>query len=494
MRKKILFIIWSYSYGGGSEALLTMIVNHLNAQKYEIGILEYYYAGVKKEPINENIQYLGAITSRMDPEEQKKYFYLLNDPDRIISKYIPLDYDLYVSFNYQIPSFLLPKGKRCIAWVHSDIYDLREVEAKKYLYLQNEAFKKAQKIVSISSLTSKSLKELCPIHTNKLVEIYNGVDIEEVKRKSEEKTDIILEHPNILFVGRLEERKDPIRLLNVLEILHNTDKYVHLYYLGQGKLLKELEILSIQKGISEYVHFLGYHLNPFPIIKQCDVNCLLSRSEGFSMALLESVSLGKPFVSSYIGGATILTNNGICGKVIETDKQAANAILSWLGQDRDKVKKGCEISIERFKLSHYITQIENLFDDVLEVEDGICSTCEFERDLELKDRSYYYHFPTEYIQKQQRIILYGAGKVGTDYYNFLNESHYCHLIGWVDKEYQKLRKMGKDVSSLELVNEVQYDLILIAHANKKIVSMIMIDLQKMGVPKDKIIWFPASYI
>ena len=54
--------------------------------------------------------------------------------------------------------------------------------------------------------------------------------------------------------------------------------------------------------------------------------------------------------------------------------------------------------------------------------------------------------------------------------------------------------MGKDVSSLELVNEVQYDLILIAHANKKIVSMIMIDLQKMGVPKDKIIWFPASYI
>lgn len=90
--------------------------------------------------------------------------------------------------------------------------------------------------------------------------------------------------------------------------------------------------------------------------------------------------------------------------------------------------------------------------------------------------------------------MYGAGKVGTDYYHFLKESHYCHLAGWVDKDYRKLKKMGKEVSSLEALNEVQYDLVLIAHANKEIAGMIMDNLQKLDVPKEKIMWFPVDYI
>ena len=32
--KKIFFIINSFSWGGGAEALLTQIVNHLNSEKY----------------------------------------------------------------------------------------------------------------------------------------------------------------------------------------------------------------------------------------------------------------------------------------------------------------------------------------------------------------------------------------------------------------------------------------------------------------------------
>ena len=42
MKKKVLFIIWSYSYGGGAERVLTNIVNNLDPSKYEIDILEYY--------------------------------------------------------------------------------------------------------------------------------------------------------------------------------------------------------------------------------------------------------------------------------------------------------------------------------------------------------------------------------------------------------------------------------------------------------------------
>jgi len=488
MKKKILFIIWSFSFGGGAEALLTMIVNHLNPQKYEIGIIEYYQAGIKKEPINENIVYLGAITSESDLERKKKYYYLLNEPNRMISKYIPSDYDLYVSFNYQIPSFFLPEGRRCLAWIHSDIYDLRGEEQEKYLWLQNEAFKKAEKIVSISDLTTESLKELCPAHADKIVEIYNGVDIDAIKRKSKEPVEIVLKHPNMLFVGRLEERKNPVRLVNVLECLHECGKFAHLYFLGQGEMGEEIEALSVQKGLSEYVHFLGYHQNPFPIMAQCDVNCLLSRSEGFSMSLLEGVSLGKPFVATHIGGASILSDGGICGRVVETDGQAAQAVSYWLGQDRERLKNECERSIKRFALSKYIAEIESLFDELLEMPESTDSFHTYDESVELEDRPYYYRFPVEVIRKSQKIILYGAGAVGTDYYNFLLESNYCELAGWVDKEYKSWQEKGKTVSALDIIHRVEYDAILIAIANKSMADAIIADLQKLGIPGEKIVW------
>ena len=426
MKKRVLFIIWSYSAGGGAESLLTMIVNHLNPQKYDIGILEYCHVGVKEEPVNGNITFLGAITSRSDPERRKKHYYLLNEPDRMVSKYIPSDYDLYVSFNYQIPSFLLPGGKRCIAWIHSDIYDLGGENGEGYLALQNEAFRKAKRIVSISDLTTRSLKELCPKHADKIREIYNGVDIDRVRQKAGENTCVVLEHPNILFVGRLEKRKNPVRLLNVLDILHKMKYPVHLYFLGQGDLSDDIEKISAGKGLSEYVHLLGYVQNPFPVIAQCDVNCLLSRTEGFSMALLEGVSLGKPFVSTYVGGAKILADGESCGKVAETDEQAAAAVMYWLNQDKKAVEKNCEISINRFGLTSYISRIETLFDEVLdEAQDGITSY-RYGRNIELEEKTYYYRFPVEKVKKGERLIIYGAGAVGTDYCTFLQEmSLFC---------------------------------------------------------------------
>lgn len=473
---------------------MTMIVNHLNPQKYEISILEYYYAGIKKEPIHDHIAYLGSVTFEQDPEERKKYYYTLNEPDKMITKYIPPDFDLYVSFNYQVPTFLLPKGKRCISWIHSDIYDLKAENKAKYLQLQNEAFKKTQRIVSISGLTTESLKELCPMHRDKLLEIYNGVDAGAVRRKAGESTDIILQHPNILFIGRLEDRKNPVRLVKVLEILHKIGRQVHLYYLGQGELEDEIKVLAAQKGIAEYIHFLGYQQNPFPVTAQCDVSCLLSRSEGFSMSLLESVSLGKPFVASYIGGATELSHGGRCGSVVETDEQAAEAIIHWLDQDKERVKRECEISIERFNLPNYISQIERLFDEVLETEVENEAAYEFDSQLKLEDRGCYYHFPVEDIRKDQRIILYGAGKIGTAFHSFLKETQYCVLAGWVDREYQKLRKTGKEVSPIEIIGETPYDMILIAQANREIADRIASDLQQMGVPKEKILWREVDYI
>lgn len=364
--KKVFFIINSFSWGGGAEALLTQIVNHLNPKKYEIGIMEIIHAGIKKEPVNSNIKIYPYYVKADDPERKAKMYYVYHEWDKVIQDYIPQDYDLYVSFNYLKPSFLLPRGKKNIAWIHGDVYNLAQADMKEERALQNNAFRKADRIVSISDITTQSLIDLFPEHKEKLQVIYNGIDISEVRRKAKESTNVCLQRPAILSVGRLDENKNPLRLLDIFDKVYKENKEVHLYYLGYGNLMDDIQRNAINKGIDKNVHLLGYYDNPFPIIAQCDVSCMFSLSEGFPMALLESVALDKPFVSSFIGGARILANGERCGKIIDTDDEAVNAILELMNQDKEKIKIECSMSIERFEMEHYIAQIENLFDQVID--------------------------------------------------------------------------------------------------------------------------------
>lgn len=365
--KKLFFIINCYSKGGGAEAMLTKIVNHLNPAKYEIGIMEIIHDTIKKEAVNGNIKIYPYYVKADDPDRKKKMYFVYHEWDKVIQEYIPPDCDLYISFNYLKPTFLLPPDKKTVAWIHGDVYDLAQPDKTEERMLQEMAFQKVDKIVSISDITTQSLRDLFPNHKDKIEIIYNGIDVEETRKKAEEPTEVRLQNPAMLAVGRLDANKNPLRLLDIFERVCRENNSVHLYYLGYGKLEEEVKEGAKDKGIEKNVHLLGYHDNPFPIIAQCDVVCMFSRSEGFPMALLESVALDKPFVSSVVGGARILANGQRCGRTVETDEEAVDAIQNFLRADRKKLTEECRISIRRFALDAYIRQIEELFDGALEV-------------------------------------------------------------------------------------------------------------------------------
>lgn len=365
MKKKILFIIWSYTYGGGAEALLTTIVNHLNSDKYDISIIEYEHAETKVEEVNDNIHVLPYMQAVPTEEKYSKTYQLYHMPELLINTYIKKGYDLYISFNYLIPTFLLPEGTKNISWIHGDVYNLADEKFLREKTRQNKAFYKVEKIVAISDLTKQSLEDIFPEHKDKFVKIYNGLDIDKVRRKSMEGTDVQISNPAAVFIGRLEKGKNPLRLINILRLVHDKGINLHLYYLGEGNLKTDIYELACKNNLVEFVHLLGYHQNPFPIIKQCDVTCLLSRQEGFSMSLLESIALNVPFVATKVGGALELSNKQRCGRIIKSDKEAVDAICSLLSKNKKDIQRMCKESIQRFNLDKYIAQIEGLIDSVI---------------------------------------------------------------------------------------------------------------------------------
>lgn len=489
--KKILFIIWSHSLGGGAEALLTMLVNHLNPQKYQIGIMEVYHSEVKKEPVNPNIILYAPITFEGDREHRKKLYYMHREPEKIIRKYIPPDYDLYVSFNYQLPSFLLPEGTRNIAWVHGAVYDLAQAGMEFYRCRQRSAFEKARRIISISDITTKSIQDLFPECTDKLIEIYNAIDIENIRKASDSVTEMELKHPAIVCVGRLDENKNPLRVLKIFRKIAEENDSVHLYFLGRGELEPQLLQKSKEYKLQGKVHILGYVENPFPVIRQADVCCMASRSEGFPISLLECVALGVPFVSTEIGGARILADEGRCGRIYTTDEEAKDFIVELLNQPQELIIEKCKKSISRFDLHTYISRVEKTFDEVLESEEVsphvFLWSCK-EGAGELEERKYYYRFPEDLIPRGRKIILYGAGTVGTDYFYYIEATGICQVTAWVDAAAEKYRKIGKNVSDIDMVMYAEYDMIILAVMDYKTAETIRTDLVAKGVKNSRILW------
>lgn len=365
--KKVLFVIYSYSLGGGAERILSDVVSCMDSKEYEIVIQPYADFGVLKENLPPYVKLNKGIVDMKKAssiEKAIKYFLVHFFPDLLRKIYIREQYDYEISFNYQIPSFLVKEtGKtKVLEWNHGDIYDLKKSALKKKL--QERSYRRATKIVAISENTKQSICDLFPQFEDKIELIYNGVNRERIERKSKEKTNIILKEPAILFLGRLEEAKQPLLLLEALKDLIEEGKIVNLYFLGKGELETEMRKKISEWGLQEHAFLLGYQKNPYPIIKQSKAICMMSKAEGFPTVFTEGMVLGKPFISSDVGGVKELSNHGKCGIIVDNVQQCANAIEKVvLNDDLNKqMGKICQEYVQEYSMEKQVEHIQKLLD------------------------------------------------------------------------------------------------------------------------------------
>lgn len=102
----------------------------------------------------------------------------------------------------------------------------------------------------------------------------------------------------------------------------------------------------------------------------------------------------------------------------------------------------------------------------------------------------FFHPPYNLLSEKraQKIVLYGAGKVGQDYYQSLKEMQYIKIVGWVDKQYDKYVNLDFPVSPVEKLINMQYDYVLIAIESEELAKIISKDLVSMGVMDECILW------
>lgn len=366
-KKKILFIIWSFTYGGGAEKILANLVNKLDSNKYDIDIIEYWHSNIHTEKVNSNIRILKPI---VDSTKASKIRMLVTKimlekfPFILRKIYIKDKYDYEIAFNSMIPTFLLDKKAKTISWNHGDLYSLKE--KKHDMKLQKKSFKYVNKIVAISKNTYESILDVFPEYKDKTLIINNSFDFDNVLKLSNEQIEIKKEKFTLLFVGRFDENKNPLFLIDVCKKLKLLNKDFQLWFIGKGKLESKMNEEIEKNNLKEYVKILGFKSNPYPYFKSADIVTMSSHHEGFPTVLAEGLYLGKPFISTKVGGIEELSDNGKCGIISSNVDDYSNKLLKLMNDKKTLSDMGNygKTYIKKFTYEKQIQKLEKLFEEM----------------------------------------------------------------------------------------------------------------------------------
>lgn len=262
---------------------------------------------------------------------------------------------------------------RCVYNPHGWAFNMRCSAKKKAMYtaIEKIAAPFCDKIICISDAEKQSAldKKIC--REDKLQVIFNGVDIESyengvrgaIKRKD-------LNIPEDAFVvgmvGRMSPQKAPDVFGKMAKQVKDEVPNAHFIIVGNGNQEDEIRKYAEDNGFSNSLHITGWVDNPMSYVELFDVACLLSRWEGFGLALPEYMMAGKPIVASRVDAIPNIIRNGENGLLVEVDDDigASKAVLRILREDELRKKivaQGLEDVHNRFNARRVSEEHSKLF-------------------------------------------------------------------------------------------------------------------------------------
>lgn len=367
-RKKLLIIPWTISDGGGSERILANILSGLQ-YNFDIEVFEIQ-RGEHKNYIEEfsNIKFRYLFKKKNNNENRlyqinRKLKFSMIKYFSFIAKniYFNEEYDYVISFNYLYPSFIASYFKcKKIMWIHGTMDNLNDATERLVKIKQGKAFEKTNKIVTIAKTTAESVERLFPEYKNKNMIIYNGMNLERIRNLANETTEI--KNYDFVAIGRLDKNKNFIALLDVINNIKKSKKDITLAILGEGEQKKIITDKIKELGLEKNIYILGYKNNSYPYIKNAKVLLVSSLSEGFPTVIIEALALGKPFISTNVGGSDELSHGNKCGFVVSSYEEMTIKAFEFLdnGTLYNEMSKNCFKISEKYELEKQINQINNL--------------------------------------------------------------------------------------------------------------------------------------
>jgi colanic acid/amylovoran biosynthesis glycosyltransferase len=174
---------------------------------------------------------------------------------------------------------------------------------------------RASFVVAISSYGRSQLYRHCPREQwDKIQIVHCGVDdsfLDAVRTP-------IPEAPRLVSVARLSEQKGLFVLLEALGELHRRGRAFELNLVGDGELRGEVERTIARLELGGKVRLVGWadEAKVRSLILDARAMVLPSFAEGLPVVIMEALALGRPVVTTYVGGIPELVVQNRCGWLV----------------------------------------------------------------------------------------------------------------------------------------------------------------------------------
>ena len=99
-----------------------------------------------------------------------------------------------------------------------------------------------------------------------------------------------------------------------------------------------------------------------------------------------------------------------------------------------------------------------------------------------------YRFGNIHMLRGKKVVIYGAGRVGQDYYCQIAGYKECTIVGWIDKMFSRYKFDYAQVQEISALKSMNYDKLIVAVRDKTIADEIIKTLCELGIEKGKVVW------
>ena len=218
-------------------------------------------------------------------------------------------------------------GKPAIATLHGQT-DMSSSE--RFLSIKIAALKHLRRIVFVSEELRKSFVKHTPLGPRVATVITNGIDTERFAgRPAGLRAELGIGPDEFVIgtVGNPGRAKGFDVLIEAAAILKERGSRVRFVVAGDLSDGRGSDMLALRsaRGLDDDVLFIGFRRDVEKVLGALDLYLLPSRSEGFSLSIVEAMAAGLPVVSTRCGGPEGILEHGVTGILVENESPTAIA-------------------------------------------------------------------------------------------------------------------------------------------------------------------------
>ena len=248
---------------------------------------------------------------------------------------------------------------------------MSKLKSRLFLWIERALARCTDKIVCISEAERDSALRNGITEDKKLNVILNGIDIEAIEKAvpMERKLLGIPEEAYLVgMVGRISPQKAPDTFINAARLIKERIPEAWFMIVGDGEQRKEIEVYAKEHGIGLYI--TGWTKMPYAYMKMFDLGMLLSRWEGFGLAIVEYMAAGKNFVATKVDAIPTIVHDGLDGLLVEVDNPEQVAEAVWrLYTDTNLANQlrsnAMKLVREKYDVKRVAEQHVQLFKDIM---------------------------------------------------------------------------------------------------------------------------------